>query len=207
MNTIFSAVSGFTTLFILNLWIFDRSTGAAIDIITFNASKEYVPLYGLTFGALLTLFSYWIFYEASKLTGGRTWVDRIPSPWVDMNQATEKQKKIWKQFVYFVVIIFPLIASIHFWSRLDNWQAWNNCAIMPNEEEITLWSYPEASFTKNCDFWDAYRYGDYKQRTTESHHGTSYVPLLEPTACVLLTSSMFISAFLISRKLFYASPN
>jgi hypothetical protein len=184
MNKIFDYIWSVSTLFILCLWFFDRSDVSLTDIIT---SKEYVPLYGLTAGAVASLVSYWAFNEAVTATA-TTWYDRVPSPWVELDSTTpDRQKIIWKRWVCAILILLPLGANIHFWTRLNVWQAWDNCPHTPYEGEVGLWSYPEASLVTECDFWDAHRYGDYEHRKEDKHHGISYVPFVIPVICVALS--------------------
>lgn len=206
MNVIYQPTAAFSFLFILNMWIFDRVGEPVIKVITFGASLEYVPLYTLTFGALLALVSYWMFYEISKSTNGTTWTDKIPTLWVSLDGATKSQNKAWKIFVFFIAIIFPLLANVHFWKRFEAWDAWDNCsATQLYDKKVDKWSYPSASFVDNCDFWDAYRYGDFQKRAVEKHRGISFVPLVEPIMCAILSVGMLVFSIFITYKIFFHS--
>lgn len=203
MNTLYNATATFCFFYTLNMWIFDRTGESAIDVITFGASLEYVSLYSLTFGAIVALVSYWMFYEVSKSTTGTTWSDNIPTLWVSLDGATNSQRTAWKIGVFFIVIIFPLFANAHFWNRFEAWDAWDNCNATQYDQIVDKWSYPSTSFVKDCDFWDAYRYGDFQKRTVEKHGGISFVPLVEPVICVALSVGMFAFSLFIAFTLFF----
>lgn len=201
MKIIFSTVSSFVVLLIIQLWVFDRMEGPVFDIYFLKVSKEYIPLYALTFGALASLIGLWVFDDVIDTSNDLRWFDRVPSPWVDISDAKVSQKTKWKALVVILIVFLPVLANIHFWNRIHEWQAWNNCDKMSSK--VDIWSYPHSSVSGQCDFWDAYRYGKYDSRTQENHGGTSFVPLFEPIFALILTCSLVIYSISITRKVFF----
>lgn len=210
MKQIYSSITTFCTLFIFNYWVFDRTGNSAISIITFNAAWEYIPLYGITIGALISLVGIWVFDEAIKSSNvspeKKLWLSRVPIPWIDGKDLSERQEKTIKSIALFLVIIFPLLANIHFWLRLNAWNAWDNCGSTPGDHQVKIWDYPTASFNSQCDFWDAHRYGNYDKRSLDGHGGTSFVPLVEPSISIALSAFLFIYASRVGLKAIYIKP-
>lgn len=211
MNKIYSTIITFTTLFLFNYWVFDRTGNAAIGMITFNAAWEYIPLYGITIGTLVSLVGLWVFDEASKssphMVEAKSWLDKVPLPWIDHKDLSKRHEKFLKLFVIFLVLAFPLMANIHFWLRLNSWNAWDNCGTTPGEPIVKIWEYPTASFNAQCDFWDAHRYGNYEKRSLDGHGGTSFVPLVEPSISIVLSIWLFIYATRVSLRVFATQSN
>ena len=197
MEKLWSVIASFNVLYILNLWFMDRTNHSLIDV--FNPSQNWssVPIFGLSLGALIIIFSNGLMLRLVSLRHNDSWTERIPELWIEeTNDASFR--KIWKGSILVVTVIFPILAQIHFWLRFHQWNAWTNYASsrgMP----VSLYE-PVSPIYLLC--WDAHRYGDFSKMTQDGWHGVSYVPLWQPIIMGILTACCLLSVVLIFRRVF-----
>lgn len=186
MHKLWSAIATFNFLFTVNLWLMDRTNESPIDV--FNPAQNWssVPIFALSFGTVLTLFSALLMQKLIHLKRALVGVDRLPSLWIEKFEHEEFKKK-WKLTVFFLTVIFPLFAQIHFWRRFHEWDAWTNDPATL-VESVSLYKYVSPIYFFD---WDAFRYGDYSKMALDGWKGVSFVPFWQPFIMAVLTSLCF----------------
>ncbi|WP_370245936.1 hypothetical protein [Marisediminitalea sp.] len=180
---LWSAVASFNVLYFLNLWLLDRTNELLISIFHFDDTRESVPVFGLTFGTLVTLYSFVLLRSYIKGADGSSWHARIPALWVDIDVTSSVGRK-WRAAVFAVTVVFPVLAHVHFWKRLDKFDVWRT----EDDAAWGVWEYVSPQYF--FDF-DAHRYGQFAERMDEGYGGVSFVPFWQPVvmglmSCVLL---------------------
>ena len=181
MAKLWSGIVTFNTLYILNLWLQDRTNAALID--SFSPAKNWseVPIFGIGLGIAILCLSAIIGWEFAAFRRNKQWYERIPSLWLNVSNETISFRKRWFAFVLIVAYLFPAIAFSHFWRRLGKWDAWPN---EPDAVPLSPYTYVSPSYLFN---FDAHRYGDFSKRLVDGWHGISFVPFWQPLLFALAT--------------------
>lgn len=202
----YNFVTTLTLFFIINLYFFDRAQNPIFYFLALNTQWQYVPIYGLTLGCMMSLLSYSVFYKSLPNIIDSNWLANITIPWIiSVNLSQEYEKKL-KFATFMLIIIFPLVANIHFWLRLDDWAIWTNCKITVEESlNNAVWQYPSLVFKEECSFFDSYRYGSFHSRKEPRQGGLSFIPLIEPIVFLIMSFFLFRLAIKCSYKILETS--
>ena len=195
MAKIWSAVTTLTILFTLDLCLMDRTDESYLDVINLAKNSAEVPIFALSLGTLLAVFSSALMLGLIKRNSPLSRIDRIPPLWVDPTES-QRFRTAWKCTIISITVVFPLGAQVHFWRRFHKWKAWVNDGTNP-VSEISL--YEPVSFKFILD-WDAHRYGDLGRIAQEGWAGVSYLPLWQPILMVILSVVFLILAIEIMRR-------
>ena len=189
MVQVWSAITTFNVLYLLNLLILDRTNRVVIDIFIIDDRRESVPIFGLTIGTIITILSFYLFYQFVKIQLAQPWHERIPPLWVEVAPNTSFGRQ-WVWVVLLLCIAFPIAANAQFWVRFHTWQTWSN-HVPTSGDRICL--YKPVS-PKYILMWDAHRYGDFSRKDDkkEDHKGVSYLPLYQPIIMMLLTATVLL---------------
>lgn len=183
MTKLWSSITTFNILYILNLWILDRTGNVVIKIFMIDNNIESVPIFGLTLGSSTTILSFYLLlvYARDHLTN--EWHDRIPSLWIQIEPAFARK---WSSVLIVLCIVFPLTAQYHFWSRFYTWQAWSNHE--PTKGQLISLFEPVSPHA--ILDWDNYRYGNFSRTNEKNYKGLSYAPLYQPLIMLALTGGV-----------------
>ena len=201
-GALWTIVTSFNVLFLVNLWWLDRTDNAPFGVFTPDDRWESVPIFGLSLGSLFTLISLLLLasYARRKRSENRLWYDRIPWIWLGANDLGKDEKRVfkpwWQRFVILVCVIFPITAHVHFWNRFDDWQAWRNREPGLGQEVSLFESVSPLMFLD----WDAYRYGNHSKRS--DRQGVSYVPLYQPILMAAMSAAVLVSCLFAIQAIF-----
>ncbi|MCG8685541.1 MAG: hypothetical protein MI892_11740 [Desulfobacterales bacterium] len=186
LQFLWATIASFNVIYILNLLLLDRTNLLLIDVFHFDDTWESVPVFGLSFGSVVTILSFSFMLALIKKKIGEKWLERIPPLWVDIDMRSELGRT-WRRIIFAITLLFPLAAQLYFWLRLYEWQVWENNA---QSKLYTLWSYVPPKFFLN---WDAYRYGDHSKRfIEEGFGGVSFLPFWQPAIMGCFTAIVLI---------------
>ncbi len=183
LQYLWSAIASFNVIYILNLWLLDRTNQLLINKLHFDDTWESAPIFGLSLGSLTTILSFRFMLSLVKRNTSEQWIERVPHLWVDIDVKSQLGR-FWRHFIIAVTLLFPLAAQLHFWLRLYKWQVWENNS---QAKLHGIWSYVSPFLD-----WDAHRYGDYSKRLTEGFGGVSFLPFWQPTIMIILTAIALI---------------
>ena len=186
LQHLWSVIASFNVIYILNIWLLDRTNQLLIDIFHFDDTWESAPIFGLSFGSVVTILSYSFMLSLIKRNISGQWMERVPHLWVDID-IKSRLGRAWRHFIVAVTLLFPLAAQLHFWLRFYEWQVWEN---NPQSKLHGIWSYVSPKYFLD---WDAYRYGDHSKRLIEEGFGgVSFLPFWQPAIMVILTTIALI---------------
>lgn len=186
---LWSAIATFNVLYIINLWLLDRTNQTLIDVFHFDNTRESAPIFMLTFGSLVTLTSFVLLrrlMERQKTNG----LARLMPIWINIDPGTRTGRR-WRAFCGLLTIGLPLVAQVYFWLQFHDWQAWKN--ELPHST-VELWKPVKPGYVFD---WDAHRYGSYgdRLRKSDGFGGVSYLPFWQPLLMAGL-SLLVLRAFL-----------
>lgn len=182
LQYLWSAIASFNMIYILNLWLLDRTNQLLIGIFHFDDTRESAPIFGLSFGTLVTILSFNFMLSLVKRNTSEQWMERVPHLWVDIDVKSQLGRT-WRHFIVSVTLLFPIAAQLHFWFQLYERQVWENNS---QSKLHGIWSYVSPKYFLD---WDAYRYGDHSKRLIEEGFGgVSFLPFWQPVIMVVLTA-------------------
>ena len=193
---LWSAITTFNILYLLNLWLLDRTNELLINIFHFDDTRESAPVFGLTFGTLVTLCSFILLKEYIKHTDGKSWHARVPPLWVDIDVASSLGRK-WRAILMLLTVAFPMLVHIHFWNRLSEFDVWR-------KNDNIIWGLWEFVSPRYLFDFDAHRYGQFSERALETFGGVSFVPFWEPALMGLLSGLLLLNGVALIRALLEA---
>lgn len=186
LKYLWSSIATFTVIYILHLWILDRTNKLLIDIFHFDDTWESAPVFALTFGTFITILTFVLMLSLIRNNKNNNWLERIPPLWVDIDIKSQLGR-VWRCVIVAFVLLFPLFAQVHFWRRLHNWQVWKNNT---QAEIVGLWSFVSP---QHFISWNAYRYGDHSKRLTEDGFGgVSFLPFWQPIIMLVFTFFLLV---------------
>lgn len=194
LKYLWSILSTFTVLYILQILLLDRTNELLIDMFHFDDTWESAPVFALTFGTLISIGTFSLMLVLIKKSKAKEGLSRVPPLWIDID-VKSGLGRAWRRIVLVLVFIFPLAAQLHFWLRLFEWQVWKDTAAAPT---VSLWSYVSPSYFLD---WDAHRYGDHSKRMLEEGFGgVSFLPFWQP----LIMAGMTLFLLIITGKIILA---
>lgn len=197
---LWSMLASFNIVYILNIWLLDRTNQKLIKVFHFDDTWESAPIFMLSFGSLVTLASFVSLIGLAKRSDGATWAYRMPPLWVDIDPAVPLGK-FWRTVCAVLALGLPFAAHVHFWRRFDEWQAWKNEGAYG---AVSLWERVPLSMIFD---WDAHRYGDLSKRllSDDGFGGVSYLPFWQPVLMIVLTA-LVVAFGLRACMLVFAGP-
>lgn len=198
MQKLWSTIATFNVLFILNLWVMDRTNRSLISV--FNPAQNWsaVPIFGLSIGSLSTILSGILMLKIIQIRDNYDGLEKLPSLWIEKFE-NEKFLRQWKVTVLFITVAFPLLAQIHFWRRFNEWSAWTH---HENSEGVivSLYQYVPINYLLK---WDSFRYGNYTKMAIDGWEGVSFVPFWQPVIMATLTLVCFLLSVKVVISTFY----
>ena len=199
MAKIWSTITTFTILFLLDLWLMTSTDRSHIDIFPLARNKSEVPIFGLSLGTLLAVLSSALMLALIPRSTRASWVERVPTLWVDPTEHA-RFRCVWKGATLFMAVVFPLGAQFHFWRKFHHrdFKAWIN----DGSDPPTLVSLYEPVSPLLIFDWDKHRYGNPLNMQLSDGGGVSYLPLWQPVLMVMLSLASLILAVAILRRVF-----